>query len=137
MIGDPRRPVTFGECLRETLRAHTALAMFLAGMGRRSEWQDLADACNIVEALHDMGKIDEVGVHWVRKSIDELVTLAHEPDGAMTPENPLPLKRVVTLYDYALARFSRATLDEARVRVITKVRMASLNPEAGLTVVRV
>ena len=49
-----RRPIAALVANRLSLRAWTALDMLVRGTGRMEEWSDMADACNLVEALVEM-----------------------------------------------------------------------------------
>lgn len=98
------------------LRAHTALAEMINGTARRSEWVDCANALNVVDALGSMGKYELATVRpLVEKANEGLQVAIKCPDGMMRMggDATKALKQVVCLYDEAIGKFSRATIDDA------------------------
>lgn len=133
-----KRIVPPGEHRRVALRSHTALAEFLKGAGTRSEWQDIADSVNIVEALGTMGKLDAAVVGpLVNTCMDGMVVAMKCPPGMMGfgPDAAAAARRIICLHDEAIGKFSSATMYEAWHLVLSKIADKTANAETGLIVV--
>jgi hypothetical protein len=133
-----RRTTPVGEHKRVALRIYTALAEMCAERARESEWRDLADCCNIVEALVELGKYEaEKVVPHLELAKAGLVVAMKCADGQMRMgrEQLMALRHIVTLHDEAIAKFSIATMFEADLRVISTVRRVLGGDEAGATIV--
>lgn len=132
-----RRPVHTMHANYVALRAFTALAMMSSGTARREEWLDLADSCNTVEALVEMGKYDGASVRpHVDAAIQGLVVAMRCPDGMKRMGAALqPMREVVTLLDAAICKFSSATMAEAYRVVVEKTCRARAEDGSGVTVV--
>lgn len=132
-----RRPIPALEANRVSLRAWTALDFMARGTARKEEWLDMADSCNVVEALVEMGKYDEGSVRpHVDAAIQGLIVAMKCPPGMMRVGSALPaLREVVTLYDEAVSKFSSGTMEQARQMVIEKCYGAKSSNDPTLTVV--
>ena len=133
-----RKTVPPQEHKRVALRMHTALAVFLAGVGTREEWADIADSVNIVEALATMGKLDptEVGP-LVTSATAGLVVAAKCPPGMMAfgQDAAAAARRIVCLHDEAIGKYSAATMYEASHLVLSKIAEQVTNADNGVIVV--
>ena len=97
------------------LRAHTALAEMINGTAGRMEWMDCATALNVVDALGSMGKYELAKVRpLVDQANDGMQVAIKCPDGMMRmgSDATKALKEIVGLYDEAIGKFSRATIDD-------------------------
>lgn len=133
-----RRPVPVFEHNRVALRAFTALCEICNGTARREEWQDLADSCNIVEALSVMGKYERVLVEpVVDMAIHGLMVAIKCPDGMMRmgAAATLAMRHVVTLHDEAIGKFGRVTMFEANALVLKRIADPTAGESTGLFVV--
>lgn len=132
-----RRPIAALVANRLPLRAWTALDTFVRGTGRMEEWSDMADACNLVEALVEMGRYEATSVRpHVDAAIQGLVVAMKCPPGMMRVGSAMPaLREVVTLYDDAICKFSAATMEDARRLVIETCFGAKSRSDPTLTVV--
>ena len=111
--------------------------MFARGTGRKEEWHQMADCCNLVEALVEIGKYEATSVRpHVDAAIQGLVVAMKCPPGMMRVGSAMPaLREVVTLYDDAVCKFSAATMEDARRLVIEKCFGAKSRSDPTLTVV--
>lgn len=120
------------------LCAHTALAEMINGTARREEWQDCADAVNVVDALAALNMYDMAAVRpLVDQSIEGLTVAIKCPDGMMRmgSEATKALKQVVCMYDDGIRKFSRSKIDEAWKLVTQKIAMAGLGCDPSVVVV--
>lgn len=133
-----RRPMTTTQHRVAALRVYTALAEMSRARARRAEWLDLADSCNVVEALVGLGKIDAERTNpMLEAAKDGLIVAMKCIDGQMRMgrDHLLALQHVVTLHDDAIAKFSLATMFEAERIVVATVRRVMSGDEDGVTVV--
>lgn len=132
-----RRPIAALDANRLALRAWTAIDLMARGAARMEEWCDMADACNLVEALVEMEKYEATSVRpHVDAAIQGLVVAMKCPPGMMRVGSAMPaLREVVTLYDDAICKFSAATMEDARRLVIEKCFGAKSRSDPTLTVV--
>ena len=133
-----RRPTPVLEHRRVALRIFTALAEMSAMRAGKAEWSDLADSCNVVEALSELGKFDADQVVPVLNAAKDGLKVAIKcADGQMRMRGDKlqALRRVVSLHDEAVGKFSLATMFEAERRVIATVRRVMAGDETGVTVV--
>ena len=130
-----RRPAQPIVVRREALRAYTALALMSDCQARIEEWLDLADQCNVAEALGAMGKVDAQTVQpKVDAAIAGLVVARRCPDGMMQMGQAIAaMREVVSVVDDALQRFSVQTIAEAMNLVRSRISAAKADP--GVTVV--
>lgn len=134
-----RRPTPLTEHRKTALRAHTALAEMCGDRAGVAEWRDLADSCNMVEALVELGKYEAGKVMPLLESAkDGLVVAMKCAEGQMrmSGEHLLALRGVVTLHDQAIGKFSIGTMLEAQAIVVETVRRVLDGDEAGATVVQ-
>ena len=115
---------------REALRAYTALALMAECKARCEEWVDLADQCNVAEALASMGKIDsETAQPKIAAAIAGLVVAIRCPDGMMQMGPAIAaMREVVSMVDDALQRFSVQTLTDAMALVRSRIYAAKADP---------
>lgn len=132
-----RRPVHALKANRVALRAYTALAMMADGTARREEWLDLADSCNIVEALVQLGKYDAASVRpLVDAAVAGLVVAMRCPAGMMRMGPAIKaMAEVVGLHDEAVCKFSQDTLRQAFEAVCERIYSAKAAHDPGVTVV--
>lgn len=124
---DPRRRVTAAEHRRVALRCHTALWEFMVGRGTDSEWSDVADAINHVEALLDMGKI--APKDFARPLATAMAGMVQArrnylATGRMllpSADHRAAIVACVNEYDRALERFSSWTIAQAGSWVTIKI----------------
>lgn len=130
-----RRPAQPSVARREALRAYTALALMSDCRARIEEWLDLADQCNVAEALAIMGKVDSSTVQpKVDAAVAGLVIARRCPDGMMQMGPAIvAMREVVSVVDDALQRFSVQTITEATNLVRSRIYAAKADP--GVTVV--
>jgi hypothetical protein len=134
-----RRPASSTKHRIAALRIYTALAEMSKASARREEWCEVADSCNIVEALVDLGKYEAEKVNPMLASAkDGLIVAMKCADGQMRmgTEQLLALRHIVTLHDEAIEKFSLATMFEAERRVVATVRRVMAGDEEGVTVVQ-
>lgn len=111
-----KQRVPVAEHNRVALRFYTALAEMVNGTARREEWSDLADSCNVVEALGTLGKYDAAVVApLTQQCIEGLMVAIKCPDGMMRmgATATRAMCQVVALHDDAIAKFSRGSLYDA------------------------
>lgn len=130
-----RRPPQPIVARREALRAYTALALMAECKAGLAEWRDLADQCNVAEALAIMGKLDAAEVQpKIDAAIAGLVVASRCPEGMMQMGAAIAsMREVVCMVDGALQRFSVQTLAEAMELVRSRIYAAKADP--GVTVV--
>lgn len=128
------RPMPAPEHLTTALRAHTALALVIAGHGSTAEWSDLADAANVVEALVQLGKSAEREAVYRTMQILADARAAQRETGYLTLTDAEPVKRVVSAYDLAMQRMARETIAQAYQIVLSMIADARA-PGSGCEVV--
>ena len=136
---DMRRPTPVLEHSRVALRIFTALAEMCAERARVAEWRDLADSCNVVEALVELGKYEAAKVTPLLDAAKDGLQVAIKcADGQMRMRHDqlAALRQVVTLHDEAIGKFSLGTMFEAERRVVATVRRVMAGDETGVTVVQ-
>jgi hypothetical protein len=136
-MNDDKKPFNMAEHERRALRAWTAAHEMLNGTAGRAEWDDLADCINIVEALHDMGKLPAETMHWVVGAIDGMTFAVKNPNGQMRMHatQMVCLRNVITIYDESVGKFSRGTILDAQKRVVAKIALSRMDPNSDLVVI--
>lgn len=136
-MSDDKKPFNMAEHERRALRAWTAAHEMLNGTAGRAEWDDLADCINIVEALHDMGKLPSEIMHWVVGAIDGMTFAVKHPEGQMRMHaaQMICLRHVVTHYDECIGKLARSTIFDAQRRVVAKIQLSRIDPNTDLVVI--
>lgn len=133
-----KTPMPADQHVLTALRAYTALNEMLRGRAGRTEWNDCADAINVVEALVHAGKLEaQVYAPLINRAIDGLVEAIDCPPAPMRMSRPCEnaLAAVVAAYDDSMQRLARETVAAARNRVILKIAEQVTNPDNGVRVV--
>lgn len=135
-----RKPLDSSEALTESLRAYTAFYEMANGTARSEEWDDLADAINLVEALCDLERFKDTTsmLHFVDGATDGMKEAVQCENGQMRMRGhqTTALRVIVERYHESLTKFSRGTWHVARQRVLTKIQLANVDDRLGIAVLR-
>lgn len=101
---------------RVALRIHTALYELINHTADVAEIRDVVDAVNVVDALAALGKYDEAVVRPLIDTATEglrVASLCARGRMQIGQKHTAAIKRIVSLYDEAIAKFSQGTIQQA------------------------